>query len=118
MDDDEVGSPTGADGPSSYSGSPSSKHCRSTKRTLEKLDVGDLTEGAEVFAAFEKPKNKKTLQEKASALAVKGYERAMSTIGHRLLSNGVDMELVGELCAEPEDKSKRLASKAKIKAQL
>merc|ERR1719456_883607 len=57
------------------------------------------------FDIFEK-KVEKTADEKARDQALKGYANAMTKIGHKLLASGIDMGVVSEICAEPEDKSK------------
>lgn len=48
-----------------------------------------------------------TQEQKARENALKGYEDAMTKIGHKLLASGLDMGLVADICTEPEDKSKR-----------
>jgi hypothetical protein len=56
-----------------------------------------------VFEAFENKKPVITLEERAHRSAVKGYELAMTKIGHKLLSSGVETGLVAQICRPPDE---------------
>jgi len=79
----------------------------------------DAVEGVNALDQFFKNKPVPlTSEEVAKKKALKGYEAAMSRIGHKLLASGVDMGMISEICTDNSKHDKVSGSPGSPKSQL